>query len=139
MTRMTGEAESHAKPEDVWRVLVDPGRMNEWFTGAKDVQTADGWPAVGGKLRWRVGPTKFEARVTDAAPPRYLRMAVDTPSARSDITHRIEDAPPGVRIEKVVDAQWKGALGPLFGKLVIGPSVKREVKRVAKAAEHPSS
>lgn len=135
MTRMTGEATSAATPDKVWGVLTDAARMPEWFMGAKDVQVADGWPHVGGRISFRAGPSKFEGRVVESQAPNLLVLDIETPTARSRVTSRVEPTAQGARYERIVDADWKGALGPVFGKLVLAPSIRREARKVAKAAE----
>lgn len=135
MTRMDGEATGAAPPERVWRVLTDASRMPEWFMGAKDVETADGWPDVGGRVRFRAGGGRFEARVVESKAPSLLVLEVDTPTARSRVTSRIEPAGAGARYQRSVDAQWKGMMGPLIGKLVIAPSVRREARKVVELAQ----
>jgi hypothetical protein len=55
---------STASPQDVWRVLADPWTLAAWVVGAAAVDEADGrWPAVGARLRYRVGawPALFPA------------------------------------------------------------------------------
>lgn len=137
-SRMEGAADSRAAPQQVWNVLAAPERMGEWFSGAADVEALDGWPAPGARLKWRVGPSRFEARVVEADAPRVLRLAVETPAASSQVTVRIAPKPDGgARCERVVEATWKGVMGPLLGKLIVAPSVKREVQKLALAAEKP--
>lgn len=135
MTHMTGEATSAAPPEKVWGVLTDAARMREWFMGARDVRVADGWPGVGGRISFRSGPSTFEGRVVESRAPNLLVLDVETPSARSRVTSRVEATPEGARYERIVDTEWKGALGPLLGKLVLSPVIRREAQKVAKAAE----
>lgn len=135
MTRMTGEATSGAPPEKIWGVLTDAARIPDWFIGAKDVQVGDGWPRVGGRISFRVGSSKLEGRVVESQAPRILVLDVEAPSAHSRVTSRVEPTAQGARYERVVEAEWKGALGPLLGKLVIAPIVRREARKVAKAAE----
>ncbi|MYW63230.1 SRPBCC family protein [Streptomyces sp. SID8379] len=43
-------------PAEVWRLLSDGRRYDEWVTGNQEVLAVDeGWPAVGTALRFRVG------------------------------------------------------------------------------------
>lgn len=45
-----------ASPAEVWRLLSDGHRYGEWVTGTQEVLVADPhWPAVGARLRVRVG------------------------------------------------------------------------------------
>lgn len=45
-----------ASPAEVWRLLSDGHRYGEWVTGTQEVLEADPhWPAVGARLRVRVG------------------------------------------------------------------------------------
>lgn len=135
MSRLEGEATSAAPPEKVWAVLTDAQRLPEWFWGAKDVVASDGWPGVGGKIAFRVAGGRFTARVVEARAPSLFAIEVDTPSARSRVTSRIEPAGTGARYVRVVEPEWKSWIGPLFGKLFVGPSLRREAAKVAKLAE----
>ncbi|MFJ7280830.1 SRPBCC family protein [Kitasatospora sp. NPDC098663] len=43
-------------PDHVWAVLADGRRYAEWVVGTKEILHADShWPAVGARLRFRVG------------------------------------------------------------------------------------
>ncbi|MEG3628313.1 SRPBCC family protein [Streptomyces poriticola] len=45
-----------SSPSEVWDLLSDGRRYGEWVTGTRQVLTADPhWPAVGARLRVRVG------------------------------------------------------------------------------------
>lgn len=45
-----------ASPAEVWSLLSDGHRYGEWVTGTQEVLVADPhWPAVGARLRVRVG------------------------------------------------------------------------------------
>ncbi|MFC8128891.1 SRPBCC family protein [Streptomyces sp. NPDC057302] len=45
-----------ASPSEVWNLLSDGRRYGEWVTGTQEVLSADPhWPAVGARLRVRVG------------------------------------------------------------------------------------
>lgn len=45
-----------ASPHEVWNLLSDGHRYGEWVTGTQEVLSADPhWPAVGARLRVRVG------------------------------------------------------------------------------------
>lgn len=126
---------SAAPPEKVWGLITDASRVPEWFWGAKDVKAGEGWPNVGSTISFRAGGSKFEGRVAESKAPNLLVLDIDTPSARSRVTSRIDAVGSGARYQRIVDAEWKGAMGPLFGKLFIGPAVKREAKKIAAIAE----
>ncbi|MFD3944385.1 SRPBCC family protein [Streptomyces sp. NPDC058579] len=45
-----------SSPPEVWRLLADGHRYGEWVTGTREILAADPhWPAVGARLRVRVG------------------------------------------------------------------------------------
>jgi uncharacterized protein YndB with AHSA1/START domain len=82
------EIEIGVPPEQVWAVLGDAARYDEWVFGAQAVRDADEhWPAVGSKLHHRtgVGPLAVddETSVEEVDPPRRLVLLAKVGAAGS--------------------------------------------------------
>lgn len=136
---MHGRAHARAPVEQVWRTLTDPAQLPGWFSGARGVEATPDYPRVGAKIRWRVGPWRFEGRVIECEPPHLLSQVTRTSSGAAITTHRLAPQADGrVAYEKEVVATWRGWLWPRIGRAVIAPSVQKEAERVARIAENAS-
>jgi uncharacterized protein YndB with AHSA1/START domain len=70
-------------PQQVWAVLADPGRYNEWVVGvAGSVPGQGDWPAVGADLDYKVvlGPWTGRGRtvVRRSEAPHLLELEADS-------------------------------------------------------------
>jgi hypothetical protein len=70
-------------PQQVWAVLADPARYNEWVVGVADSIPGEGdWPVVGAYLTYKVvlGPWKGSGRtvVRRSEAPHVLELEADS-------------------------------------------------------------
>ncbi|MBV9379176.1 MAG: SRPBCC family protein [Streptosporangiaceae bacterium] len=68
MPEFEDRARSEASPEDVWKLLYDPGRFPEWWVGVETVERGAGAPA-------ETGYTMFPAGYPDFPMPQRLRVS----------------------------------------------------------------
>jgi uncharacterized protein YndB with AHSA1/START domain len=119
------------------RAITDPANLPRWFKGARDVE-ANGYPAVGGLLRWTVDwgtrSWQFGGKVVENDLPRRLVVRVATRRSRGLTIHRFEPVGQGTRYTKRVESEgtWFELLA---ARMFMGPSVRREVKAAARLAD----
>jgi len=67
-------ATTKAKPAAASRAILDPANLPKWFKGAHGVEAADGYPAQGGTMGWRVKWGRMDSgfSATGAAEARRL-------------------------------------------------------------------
>lgn len=130
-------------PQRAADVILSPEGTRKWFGGVDSLQADQAWPRVGSHMRWTVGRGKsaFDAQVIENRLPESLTLVVKTPNAQSRITHRFEGLPESrCRYVKIVEPKWHNKfIGPFWGWLIIGPSMRREVRRAAELASGPSA
>ncbi|MBI4393381.1 MAG: SRPBCC family protein [Euryarchaeota archaeon] len=136
MQLVAHSAECSAPPDKAAAVILDPKNLGKWFTGVTDVTADPTWPAVGSKMRWRVGGSWFEARVDVNELPHRLVHDTKTPSGRSVVAHLFEETEVGgTNYTKTVDViESKGLFGLILPFFLPG-AVRGEVERAAKLAD----
>jgi len=138
---------STASPQDVWRVLADPWALAAWVVGAAAVDGADArWPAVGARLRYRVGawPALFPAssEVTAATEAAELALRGDLGVGGAvALVLELRAHPDGSEIvlrEDVVAGP--GRLVPRAARAAVIAARNREtLRRLALLAERPAA
>ncbi|WP_328916560.1 MULTISPECIES: SRPBCC family protein [unclassified Streptomyces] len=110
-------------PEQVWAVLADPTRYNDWVVGVHDSKPGPpGWPGLDAYLEYsiRLGPWTGHGRtvVRRVEPPRLLELEADSgPLGTARIA--IEVRPWGEESLVVVDEHpLRGAAGLLHNAAV---------------------
>ena len=117
-------------PKKASAIVLDPENLPKWFKGTKDVKAYDGYPAKGGRLSFRVGPSEFSGVVVESDLPTRLVLNVATPSGHSRVTQLFEAKDGGTVHTRIVEATLSGRWG-WFAPLYLPGAVRREVKRAA--------
>ena len=108
-----------AKPEEVWRLYVDPSRIPEWQTGSpviEDVRGAGDGPDT--TYISRRGPGVAQTMVLEAERPRRLVTRTQAYlGLQFDVVSQLEPEADGTRLELRAETHWPRGLG-LLGKLV---------------------
>ena len=133
-----------AAPAVVWQVLADPRAYGDWVVGSAEVREWDeGWPAVGRRLRHRIGPGPLAIEdytaVLAADPPRRLVLRANArPLGVARIELRVEPHPAGALVTMVENPAGRLArlLLPLPVRVLLrlrnGESLRR-LRRLAEA------
>jgi uncharacterized protein YndB with AHSA1/START domain len=132
---------TRAAPEAASRAITAPENLPRWFKGAHDVE-AEGYPAVGGVLRWRVAwgrrTWRFGGKVIENDLPRRLVVRVATQRSRGLTIHRFEPEGTGTRYTKRVESEGNW-LDLALSQLFLRPSVRREVAAAVRLADEEAS
>ncbi len=87
--------EIHARPHDVYQVLLDPRTYPRWLAGAADIRGVDDdWPRPGSRFHHRVGVGPLtipdNTEVLAVEPDHLLRLAVRArPFVSAVVTFRL--------------------------------------------------
>lgn len=124
------------------RVITDPANLPQWFEGASDVEADHGFPAAGGRLRWKVrwrwSTWDFAGRVVKSELPHRLTVRVATRRSRGLTEHLFEEEGDGTRYTKRVTSEGNW-LELLAARTYMGRSVRREVQAAARLADEKAS
>jgi len=130
----------------VWAVLADGWRLASWVVGAARVDAVDDpWPAVGARLRYRIGgwPAMLpgSAEVTASRAGRELALHGRTPFGGVDVRVTIAATPAGTELlmaEDVVSGPARLVPAPLRAA-AIGARNRETLRRLALLAETPAT
>ena len=98
MPAFRDSATTTAPPEEVWKILYDPGRFPEWWTGVGSVETA---AADGSRTPYTMYPDGYP----DFPMPQLLRtdraagrITISCQVSDIDVTWQLADTAPGTAI-----------------------------------------
>ena len=89
MARVAESVVVGAPLADTWALYFDARRWPSWVDGFGGVEAADGYPEVGGSLRWHSVPAgrgTVTERVLEHDPRRRHRIAFDDPESEGELT-----------------------------------------------------
>jgi uncharacterized protein YndB with AHSA1/START domain len=136
---VTASHDIAAGPDKAFAAVLSADGLRHWFRGVSTVDTSDTWPEPDARMIWTVPLAgRFTATVVQYAPPRSIVLDVETPTARSRITHAFEPLPGGgTRYTKTVAAYYLPAKRWLRSVLaaVLPSEVRRETQRAAQYAD----
>ena len=120
-----------AKPEDVWRVYVDPSRIPDWETGSPHVEDVHGaGDEVGSTYVTRRGPAAGRTTVLAAERPRHLVTTTDAfLGLRFHVDSRLDTDGDGTRLDLRMETRWprgRRLLGKLVELVVLNPREARK-------------
>ncbi len=133
---VSAEIEIDAAPEEVYEVMMDPGRLGEWVTIHREVSGAPDPPLSEGdsfeqKMALAGKGFKVNWTVTKADPPNAANWEGKGPAGSgARVAYRIEPAGDGskVRYENEFDFP-AGFLGSLAGRLLVNSPAKKEAEK----------
>jgi uncharacterized protein YndB with AHSA1/START domain len=133
---VSAEIEIDAPPEDVYAVMMDPGRLGEWVTIHREVADAPEPPLTEGdsfeqKMALAGKSFKVTWTVARAEAPNAADWEGRGPAGSgARVAYRIEPADGGshVRYENEFDFP-AGFLGSIAGRLLVRSPAEKEAKR----------
>jgi Polyketide cyclase / dehydrase and lipid transport len=133
-------AMTQASPAQASSAILSAAGLVQWFKGAHDAVAEEGFPAVGGRMRWKVRwmgmDSDFSSTVVSNELPRRLVLAVKTPSGESLITNSFEPVGQGARYTKRVEVQGAGWVMRRLMGTFLPRSVRNEVQAAARIADN---
>ena len=120
-----------AKPEDVWRVYVDPSRIPDWETGSPRIEDVHGkGDEVGTTYVVRRGPAAARTTVLTAERPRHLVTRTEAfLGLRFDVDSRLYAEWDGTRLDLRMETHWprgRRLLGRLVELVALNPREARK-------------
>ena len=108
-----------ARPEDVWKAYVDPGRLPEWQTGSPVIADVHGMAGqTGSTYASSRRPGTARTAVLSAEPPRRIvTRTVAYFGLKFDVDTRLEPEGNGTTLRLRAETHWPRGLG-LPGRLV---------------------
>jgi uncharacterized protein YndB with AHSA1/START domain len=100
MATVTAEVEIAAQPVSVWDLYFDQDRWPDWVDQFASVVESDGYPDVGGTLRWRSGRAgrgEVTERVVEHQPRNRHRIEFSDPEADGELLTVFEPITEGTR------------------------------------------
>lgn len=133
---VSAEIEIAASPQEVYDVMMDPGRLGEWVTIHRDVSNAPDPPLTEGdsfeqKMALAGKSFKVQWTVVRAEAPSAAEWEGKGPAGSgARVSYRIEGSGQGskVRYENEFDFP-AGFLGSVAGRLLVRSPAKREAEK----------
>jgi hypothetical protein len=100
MATVTAEVEITAHPAAVWDLYFDSDRWLDWVDQFASVVESDGYPEVGGTLRWRSGRAgrgEVAEKVVEHQPRVRHRIEFSDPEAEGELLTVFEPIAEGTR------------------------------------------
>jgi uncharacterized protein YndB with AHSA1/START domain len=100
MATVAAELEITAHPAAVWDLYFDPERWPDWVDQFASVVELDGYPEVGGTLRWRSGRAgrgEVTEKVVEHVPRVRHRIEFSDPEAEGELLTVFEPIAEGTR------------------------------------------
>jgi uncharacterized protein YndB with AHSA1/START domain len=100
MATVTAEVEIGAQPIAVWDLYFDPDRWIDWVDQFASVVESDGYPEVGGTLRWRSGRAgrgEVTEKVVEHQPRSRHRIEFSDPESEGELLTTFEPTTDGTR------------------------------------------
>ena len=134
MSTASASVEIAASLAEVWDYYFEPRGWAAWVDGFDRVVTSDGYPEVGGSLRWRsipAGRGEVTEHVLEHEPRRLHRVAFRDPTTAGELRTSFSIA--GERSRVVQELHYRRARrGPLAGltdRLFIRSQVRGSLER----------
>lgn len=130
---------------EAWESYFQPDAWPEWVDGFQSVVDSDGYPAVGGTLRWRSTPAgrgEVTERVLEHSERRAHRVEFADPAMTGQMETRFAIAGDGTTVTQRVEYRLlqRGPIALLAGALFVSSQVRRSMRRTlldfAEHAEH---
>jgi uncharacterized protein YndB with AHSA1/START domain len=151
MSRVSASLAVQASLAEVWDYYFDPEGWPAWVDGFGRVESSDGYPELGGSLRWASGPAgrgTVTERVLEHEPRRLHRVAFEDPETEGELKvsfaiegdgtlvsqeldYRLRRGAPLSKLTDVlfIRSQMRGSLARSLGHL------KLEAEEVARGAQ----
>jgi hypothetical protein len=141
MGKVTQEIEIGASLAEVWDHYFEQRGWPAWVDGLAGVDTADGYPEVGGTLRWRSTPAgrgTVTERVRAHQPRRLHRIEYADQHSEGTLETTFEIAGEKVKVAQLTEYRMRqhGAFGPLTDRLFVRPQVRRSLARSLERLRH---
>ena len=120
---------------EAWSYYLDPAGWSAWVDGFGRVLASDGYPEVGGSLRWSLDPGRdageVAERVLEHEPRRLHRVAFSDPSSEGELrtTFAIEGSGTVVAQELDYRLVSRGPLAWLTDRLFIRSQIRGSMRR----------
>ncbi|MGH2953691.1 MAG: SRPBCC family protein [Solirubrobacterales bacterium] len=126
---------------ETWDHYFDPRGWPAWVDGFQAVEAAEGYPEVGGTLRWRslgAGRGRVGERVLEHEPRRRHRIAFEDPQSAGELETTFAIEGEGTRVTLQVEYRLPGR-GPfvwLTDRLFVRGQVQRSLQRSLLRLQH---
>jgi hypothetical protein len=119
---------------ETWDCHFDRRRWASWVEGFAAVESAEGYPKTGGRLRWRSTPAGrgTVAEEVLAHQPRSLhRVAFTDPQSQGELETRFEVRGDQTRVEQRLryDLRRRGPFSWLTDRLFVRPQLRHSMQR----------
>jgi hypothetical protein len=136
-----------ASAAEVWDYYFEPRTWGSWVDGFARVEASDGYPEVGGTLRWRTTPAGrglVEERVLEHEPRRVHRIAFSDETSEGELLTRFEIEPVAeaesalTRVTQETDYRLRrrSPFSPLTDFLFVRSQVQRSLARSLERLRH---
>jgi uncharacterized protein YndB with AHSA1/START domain len=136
-----------ASAAEVWDFYFDPRMWASWVDGFGRVDASDGYPEVGGTLRWRSTPAGrgvVEERVLEHEPRRLHRIAFADDTSEGELVTRFEIQPAtqgeSAHTRVMQEAEYRmrrrSPFSPLTDFLFVRSQVQRSLARSLERLRH---
>jgi uncharacterized protein YndB with AHSA1/START domain len=130
--------------KDVWDLYFDPSRWPSWVDGFAELDSASGYPEVGGTLRWRTNPAgrgEVTERVLEHEPRTRHLISFSDPESEGELETVFEIEGDGVAVTQRMSYKvlHPGPLGPLtdifFVRRQVAASLARSLEHLRSEVE----
>jgi hypothetical protein len=126
---------------EVWDLYFDQRTWPAWVDGFGGADTDEGYPEVGGTLRWHSTPSgrgAVEERVLEHEPRRFHRVGFSDQYSVGELSVRFEIEGEGTRVTQQASYRLRGSglFGPLTDRLFIRSQVRRSLARSLERLRH---
>jgi hypothetical protein len=134
MSRVSASLPVNASLAEVWDYYFEPEGWPGWVDGFGRVESSNGYPEVGGTLRWASGPAgrgEVTERVLEHEPRRLHRIAFEDPETVGElkVTFTIEGKGTLVSQEQDYRLRRGGPLARLTDVLFIRSQMRGSLAR----------
>jgi Polyketide cyclase / dehydrase and lipid transport len=138
MSRVEASIPIKASLAETWEHYFDPRGWAVWVDGFQAAESEEGYPEVGGTLRWRsveAGRGRVTERVLEHEPRRRHRIAFSDPQSEGELVTEMAIEGDGTRVTQTMDYRLAGR-GPfswvsdrLFVRSQVRGSLERSLLR----------
>jgi hypothetical protein len=126
---------------ETWDHYFDPRGWSVWVDGFQAAESAEGYPDVGGSLRWRsveAGRGRVTERVLEHEPRRRHRIAFSDPQSEGELLTEMAIEGDGTRVSLTMDYRL-GGRGPFTwasDRLFVRTQMQRSLERTVLRFKH---